>query len=1180
MLYIGWYINLFGRCVFVSFGKFMKYLLPVSATVLLALILSLTLSATVFAAPAPQPGDGITPAELDSMAVDPQSWVVQRDKTWKDKTLNPVVDWMAELNPAGLFNPTGASFGQPKPIVGGLVLVDYLDKPFISGQPRGTDVLGYLMYDEETGDYDMERGVVRNPVISILDFPDRYPNGYADLPKFWADVLNDPTFSVVNHGVTVDGFWREATYGKWSVDVYAYGVYTLPFFEFELMGTYMGSFNTYNDVPPSFRYGNPTQASPSTSGSGNGRGAGLDVHIREISKQGRADNPGNVYGLPVGIRGLQRSQPTPYADFDFFFNLHSGYNTSGSWQPFGVLQFPTRQDVTTHLTPGYAEGLCADLGPMGRLMIVEEFFNTYPEWIPIYANRYAGGWADSTAAWNTNQYNANDPVAVARIAEYRNTRFWIETLAAYDAAVAAGTLDQFVFKLPKEDYDWADAYHAARDYVGRAHAKNTRYVSFTSWEGSVGEWAHAQLPPGTSGGTAWGQTGAGKSLPYSTQGENSSVGSYAHEFGHVSGWGDNYGSPWADSRSAGTEDWCIMSRGNFAGPYGDLARWSVPGVEGGTMPMPPQFGLKLRGAGPDTSRLNSFYDDGDVLVVSKQGLAGSTPVVAEIITSNVPMNTQYNDFGIPRGKFYKALQLNFGTGAWADAATLVNNATSNGAVGGGLAEFRTRAVAMGVEVIGRVGHTSFAHDSGVLFTRVSSLSTGARDIIDSHLYDIDMVDFFENDINPNVRVGNWTRYVVAHASQQADILFKAGKSYTDTGYYGSIRDVAPGNNIRSFPTAFTAGFQDGLGGNGRVIVPGSVKKNEPRLNRPIVSGDTVNEWRDEANKLHFYILQKNVNPGKYGNFLSYVVGVRHDDGEKVGGALELEAKGSPSFASQGNYAKQTYMLTNTGVATDIVRITLDGALGEGRFQTIQVPWNGGLPSSVNEAGAAYTFNPNNREIFIDRVVPTFFSEQNAVVLNDLYAVGPGQTIEFDVFIKNAQANSAGFDTSQLLTVVASSETNDAKKASLPGPTLATVHSYEVYLQPASTVANVDGTLLVDVMLVGNRNYTQLAAEIAYDTDLLEFAGYDNLKGWAASVSKTAANKVAVRSIPGMNMVVGENCSTDVRIATLKFTVKGGFEGDSINTDLSLATALVTPAGGVTGTSIAPSKPVSVTVQKK
>jgi hypothetical protein len=44
-----------------------------------------------------------------------------------------------------------------------------------------------------------------------------------------------------------------------------------------------------------------------------------------------------------------------------------------------------------------------------------------------------------------------------------------------------------------------------------------------------------------------------------------------------------------------------------------------------------------------------------------------------------------------------------------------------------------------------------------------------------------------------------------------------------------------------------------------------------------------------------------------------------------------------------------------------------------------------------------------------------------------------------------------------------------------------------------------------------------------------------------SVTDIATNKVAVRSIPTMNMTTGASCSTDVRIVALKFTIKDEFE---------------------------------------
>jgi len=1102
---------------------------------------------------------GITPEQLDAMALDPQSWLLQRDMTWSDFLPNPVVDWKQELNPDGLFNPTPMSYGQQKKINGGLVLVDYLDRRFISGQPAGSDVLGYLMYKQDGSGYDLAGGVKNNPIKSILDFTDRYPNGYNELGKFWRDYLNDPTFTILNHGVNIDEYWREVTYGKWGVDLTPYGVYTLPYFEFELQGTYMNSFKTYREIPPSFRFFTPNIAtfSPGVNGSGNARSTSLDPHATEVARMGAADAPGNIYGLPQGMPGLYRFEPAPFKDFDFFFFLHAGYCSSGSWQAFGQLQFETRQDVTTHLSPGDVP----DLGPYGRLKMVEDFFNEYPEWIPIYAERYKDGWANYTGDWNAIRYNSADATAVENITTvYRETEFWNETLAsyeawldwvdeeydgddeaardawdadyatwetdyaawlsgyttwktttwdpwktkkdvhdvwqdkkdahdawqtikdahdawqiikdahdawqvkkdAYEAWVAGGNIGPepeqpgvepeqpgiepeqsgtepdppgaepeqpgaepvygtpepveppapFVFALPQEDWDWADSYHAAKDYVGREHYKNTRYVPFTSWEGSVGEWSHQSNRPVGSG---FGQVGllppgdTRTRIEYSTQGENSGMATFAHEFGHVAGWPDNYGSPWANAYSCDTENWDIMSRGSFAGPFGDLARWAAPGIEAGTVPVHPTFGLKSRGAG---SPAKSFYDDGNVLEIDIEALAGGTPAVANIVSRNVPLDTKFNDFGVPQldsdsgNGFVKAIQLNFGAGAWADQAVL--KAT-------GITGTRQRAVRMGVEVVDQSGYDSYTHDSGVLISRVSNATNGARQVVDSHLYNIDMTDFFLGGADPNdssVGAANASRYVLAHATQQADALFKVGKSFSDTGYYGSLRNAA-----------------------GAVTVSGSVRKGEAANGRPIVSGDTVNEWRDEANKLHFYILQKHLNEvkthgaaGHYEHqpFLSYTVAVRHDEGKPVGGKIELAATAFVP-ASEGNYATQTFSLKNTGAETDIVRISLEGTLAEGRFITIDAPWEGSLPPSINEDGLSVTFDPSGRDMTVPRIVPIPFSEQNAAILNDLYAIGPDQTITFNVYIKAVAGDLATFPARDL-GVIATSETNAAKVA--------------------------------------------------------------------------------------------------------------------------------------------------------
>jgi len=1031
--------------------------------------------------------EGVTEAEIDAMAIDPQSWQLQKDMTWDNFVPNPVVNWLEELNPEGLRNPSAASFGRPQPIAGGLLLVDYLDRKFISGLERD-DVLGFFRYAQDGSGYDYESGHIKNPIWRVQDFPEQYPNGYDDLKYFWHDYLNDPEFSLLNHGVTINGYWREASYGKWAMTLEPHGVYTIPFFEFEMAG---GMGFGQLDVPPSFRHNPPTGTTTGVGGDSNlgrERLTGFTGNAVTVARYGAADAPGMTTAIPasaggnhnsgtvfypaiaaevakgVTLGGLSRSTPAPFANWDFYFVLHAGYCTSGSWQPFGQLQAPTRQGLAELVDP--ITGEKDYLNPAGRLRIIEEFFNAYPEWIPIYAKRYENGWGNSTGAWNTARYNTtNAPGILDKINNvYRQTAFWVETLAAYNAALANDTLDEFVFALPQEDWDWAASYHGSHGYTGLNHTRNTRYVSFTSWEGSVGEWS-AAATTATGGGNGWGALGQSRGMPRSVQGENSGSATFIHEFGHVAGWLDNYQNPYTNSTQCYTEYWDVMSRGSFSGPFGDLARWSVPGVEGGSVSTHPSFQLKERGAGPSTSQLISWYDPGDVLVTSKTALIRGTPVVGNIVARNIPLDTQYNDFGVPRfdpatGEgFHKAMRIDFGSGTvngitLTDRATRVSDTSSNGTSGGGFSNFRgSAATLMSVEVVEQTGYDSYAADYGVMLQRASSITTtsNSRTIVEAHAYDIDLVDYFINDEGkPSVREGDWYRFPVCHAAQQLDALFKAGKSYIDTGYYGSIREINNNSNVRQLATSFSAGHHDSMGANGKVLVPGSVKRGEDRYveidgvmyERPITAGDSVNEWLDEANGLHFYILDKFVNEGKYGTFLSYQVAVRHTAGQPVDGDLIIE-EGAPIIpAKKGNYVKQTYSITNTGSATDIVRVTLEGPIVDvaPRFKTIKVPHNGGLTPSINEGGNNFTFNPNNRQIYIDRVVSTFFSEQNAVIFNDLYAIGAGETIEIDVWVKTVNVTTDDFD----VTVTVSSETNAAKTAQA-GMTVVTGTSASAYV---------------------------------------------------------------------------------------------------------------------------------------
>ena len=977
--------------------------------ILYALIFVFTLS---LFAPAFATAAGITPADIDKMAIDPQSWALHRDMTMNELKPNPVIDWYTELNKDGLDIRTNLMTAKGRKIHGALILVEYLDRKFVTGQAKGSDALGYKLFNTNLiGDEGKKHGsyqpsISKNAVTTILDYPAKYPGGYEDLPKFWADYLAIPNYNdpqkPINHGSTVDSFWLENSYGKWGAELETHGIFTIPYFEFELISSYQN----YTDVPPTFRYCTPDQTNPSTSGSGSTRSNSVDNHACEIAKRGGVFNllsgeTENPWGIPTGTRGLRTGAPVNYDDYDFYFLLHAGYAESGAWQEFGQLQYETRQDIPW------------ELGPGPRLIKVEKFFNDYPEWVPVYAARYENGWANYTSEWPANRHDGSFAV-LARIAQYRSVAFWKETLdkwrIKYDNTHPNyNPSATFEFKLPQEDWDWANAYHGKSayegatndnsiwdgltDYVGLPHHRNTRYVDFTSWEAAVSEWSHSTP---RNAGTGYGQvTLSGRtSIPGSCQGENSTTGVFAHEFGHIASISDNYGNPWERLANPATEPWDIMSRGTFGGPYGDHARWTALPIEGGSVPTLGTYHPR---------NIWHYFDAGDIYEVDIDKLAEKTPVVVNVVGRNIPLtNTYYPNLNVPRYNpdtgfgFVKAIRLNFSVSS--DVASSDQSIRGRGytnfhsmtGTGTNADSASTFAKHMALEVVDQSGNDSFAHDNGVLLTRVFNLTNAGHSIIDSHLYDIAMTDYFQG-YEPSI-------YTIGHATQLADGLFKVGKSMTDTGYYKAIRDAAD-----------------------NIVKAGSEWRWEPRDGRPISGGDTVNEWRDEANKLHFYVLDKKEDPAKYGKLLSYKVGLRHEDGESVNGKLSITVKpgGEATAVDVGNYTKQTYLLTNTGAAaTDIVRVKLSGKLAEGRF----------TDETVDLTVRSNT-TPTPTLLSGTRSVPKFFSEQNAVILNDLYSVAPGETVEFDVYIKQTDKDLM-WKLADQLTVTAESESNSSNRAEI------------------------------------------------------------------------------------------------------------------------------------------------------
>jgi len=209
-----------------------------------------------------------------------------------------------------------------------------------------------------------------------------------------------------------------------------------------------------------------------------------------------------------------------------------------------------------------------------------------------------------------------------------------------------------------------------------------------------------------------------------------------------------------------------------------------------------------------------------------------------------------------------------------------------------------------------------------------------------------------------------------------------------------------------------------------------------------------------------------------------------------------------------------------------------------------------LPNGKESLFSVTTINGNGFEVF---EVP-----YGIYRITEVNADG---TIVTDYTVSYSIANrivEVGLETGAALTIINSTEYN-----------------FLVYMESAQTSLKIGDALYVDIMLTGNLNYSQVNTAIAFDGGILEFAGHENLGGIAAEVKKDGADRISVRSVSNLNMFTGAPCKTPVRVATLKFTVKGILESGSINTNLTFASIAVTPVAGITGTITAPGNALNV-----
>lgn len=144
--------------------------------------------------------------------------------------------------------------------------------------------------------------IFRNPSAEAHDIP------RDQVAAFYRDFLNTP--NALNRGHTIHEYWMEDSGGRVGVELTGFGPYEMSGKDHEYAMEFQG---------------------------GTGCPAG-DTCTKDLRTEGG--------GLWVGDVGPQRA-----AEFDFVFYLSAGQDESSTWQEFGMMKFPTPEEVPDEWGP-------------------------------------------------------------------------------------------------------------------------------------------------------------------------------------------------------------------------------------------------------------------------------------------------------------------------------------------------------------------------------------------------------------------------------------------------------------------------------------------------------------------------------------------------------------------------------------------------------------------------------------------------------------------------------------------------------------------------------------------------------------------------------------------------------------------------------------------------------------